>query len=89
MYTHVMLIWLINVYWMLPLAWQKHWMIEALPSKISIPSTFPFPPSLQCYFENPASIIACFPLFHTPFFISNFIKFQLTPLQLGICGFVG
>ena len=42
MYTHVMLIWLINIYWMLPLAWQKHWMIEALPSKISIPS-------FQCY----------------------------------------
>ena len=36
MYTHVMLIWLINAYWMLPLAWQKHWVIEALPSKIYI-----------------------------------------------------
>ena len=35
-------------------------------------------PSLQCYFENPASIIACFPLFHTPFCISNFIKFRPT-----------
>ena len=63
-------------------------MIEALPGKISIPSTFPFPPSLQCYFENPASIIDFFLLFQTPFFISNFIKFQLTPLQLGICSFV-
>ena len=72
MYTHVMLIWLINVYWTLPLAWQKHRMIEALPSKISIPSFFPFPPSLQYYFENPASIIAYFHLFLTPFFISNF-----------------
>ena len=68
-----------NVYWMLPSAWQKHWTIEALPSKISIPS-------LQCYFENPASVIACFPLFQNPFFISNFIKLQLTPLQLGFCG---
>ena len=87
MYTYVMLIWLNNVYWMLALAQQKHWMIEALPRKISIPSTFP--PSFQCYFENPASIIACFPLFHNPFFTLNFIKFQLTPLQLGICGFVG
>ena len=77
-------------YWMLPLAWQKHWMIEALPpSKMSIPSILPFPPSLQSYFENPASIIACFPLFHTPFFISNFMKFQLTSLQVGICGYVG
>ena len=63
MYTHVMLIWLINVYWMLSLAWQKHWMIEALRNKISIPSTIPFRPSLQCYFENAASIIACFPFF--------------------------
>ena len=70
MYTHVMLIWLTNVYWMLPLAWEKHWIIEAFPSKISIPSTFPFPPS-QCYFENPASINACFPLFHTPFFAKS------------------
>ena len=69
MYTHVMLIWLINVYGMLPLVWQKHWKIEALPGKTSIPSTFPFPPSLQCYFENPVYINACFPLFHTPFFL--------------------
>ena len=38
-YTHVMLILLINVYWMLPLALQKHWIIEALPSKISIPAS--------------------------------------------------
>ena len=68
-----------NVYWMLPSAWQKHWTIEALPSKIAIPS-------LQCYFENPASVIACFPLFQNPFFIWNFIKLQLTPLQLGFCG---
>ena len=89
MYTHVMAIWLINVYWMLPLALQKHWTIDALQNKSSIPSTFPFPPSLQCYFENPASIIAFFRLFHTPFFISNFKKFQLTPLQSRICGFVG
>ena len=80
---------LINVYWMLPLTWQKHWMIEALLSKIAIPFTFLFPPSLQCYFENPASFIARFSLFYTPFFVSNFIKFQLTPLQLGICGFAG
>ena len=89
MYKHVMLIWLISLYWMLLLAWQKHWMIEALPSKISIPFNIPFSPSLQCYFKNPASIITYFPLFQAPFFISNFIKFQLTPLQLGICGFVG
>ena len=86
MYTHVMLIWLTNVYWMMPLAWRKHWIVEALPSKISNPSTFPFPPSLQCYFENPASINACFPLFCTPFVNPNFIKFQLIPLQLGFCG---
>ena len=53
---------------------------------LSIPS---LRPSLQCYFENPASIITCFLLFHTPFFISYFIKFQLIPLQLGICNFAG
>ena len=29
--THVMLIWQINVYWMLPVAWQKYWIIEVLP----------------------------------------------------------
>ena len=34
----------------------------------------------------PVSPYACFPFFHTPFFISNFIKLQLTPLQLGFCG---
>ena len=72
--THVMLIWLINVYWMLPLAWQKHWIIEALPSKVSTPSTFAFLPSFQCYFENLASINACFPLFPPHFFIPNFIQ---------------
>ena len=84
--THVVLIWLINVCWMLPLAWQKHWMIEAIPSKLCIPSTFLFSPSIQCYFKNPASIIACFPLFRTPCFISNYIKFQLTPHKLGFPG---
>ena len=83
--THVMLNWLINVYWIWPLAWQKYWIIEALPRKISIPSTFPFFPSLQCSFENPASANA-FPLFQTLFFISSFVKFQLTPLQFGFRG---
>ena len=41
------------------------------------------PPML---FKNSASIIACFPLFQTPVFISHLTKFQLTPLQLGFCG---
>ena len=44
------------------------------------------PPVLFVILLNSAFIIACFPLFHTPFFISHFIKFQLTPLQLGFCG---
>ena len=90
MSTHIMLIWL-NVYWMLPLAWQRHEIIESLPSKISFPSISPFPLSLQCYFKNPASIITCFPFFHTPFFTSNFIKFQLdsTPIgNLWLCGLI-
>ena len=42
--------------------------------------------SLHQNFQNPASIIACFRLFHTTFFISTFIKFQLTSLQLGSYG---
>ena len=67
MYAYVMLIWLINVYWMLPVAWQKHWMIEALQSKISIPSTFPFPPSLQCYFENLLLLLLVFFFSTLPF----------------------
>ena len=69
---------------MLPLAWQKHWIIEALPSKIFIPSLFPFPPSLQCYFENPASINACFPLFHTPFFCK--VSVNSTPIGILLSG---
>ena len=85
MYTHVMLIWLINVYWMLLLAWQKHWIIEALPSKISIPYTFPFSLSLQCYFENPTSINACFPFFHTSFYY----KISTDPTPIGISWLVG
>ena len=71
MYTHVVLIWLIHFYWVLPLAWEKHWITEAVRTKISIPSTFPFPHSLQCYFENHDSIDACFPIFHTPFFAKS------------------
>ena len=43
-------------------------------------------PTFQCYLENSASLNACFPLFHTLFFILHLIKFQLTPLQLGLCG---
>ena len=61
-------------------AWKKHWMTEWMETKQNFN---PLPPML---FENSASIIACFPLFHTPFFISHFIKVQLTPLQLGFCG---
>ena len=75
---------------MLSLVWQRHQISDSLPSKISIPSTFPFPLSLQCYFENPVSIIACFPFFHI-FLTSNFIKFQLdsTPIgNLWLCGLI-
>ena len=60
---------------------QKHWMTEWWEAKQNFHS---LPPML---FENSASIIAYFPLFHIPFFISHFVKFQLTPLQLGFCGF--
>ena len=67
MYTCVMLVLLIDVYWMLYLAWQKHWMVKVLPMKSSIL------PTCQCYFSA------------LPFFISNFTKLQLTPLQMGLC----
>ena len=66
-YTHVMLIWLINVYWMLPLALQKHWIIEALPSKISIPSTFPFPASLDAISKTQLLLMPVFLFFTLPF----------------------
>ena len=58
------------------LPWQKHWMVKIPPSKICTPPTF------QCYLENPASLNACFNLFPTAFFISRFIKFHMTLLQL-------
>ena len=70
-----MLIWLIDVYWMLSLGWQKHWMVKDLSSKIFILCTF------QCYLENPASSYASFPLFSTSFFMSKFTNFRLTPLH--------
>ena len=54
-------------YWPLPFSWQKHWMIEALSSKTSIPSTFSFLPSLQCYFKNPALLLLVFLFFTLPF----------------------
>ena len=54
--------------------------VKFIPSNISIIPTF------RCYLENSASLNAYLPLFHTPFFISNLIKFQLTPLQFGLCG---
>ena len=63
--------------WIVPLTWQKHWMVKALPNKISILSTF------QCYVKKATSLNACFLLFNTTFLISNFIKFQQKPLQLG------
>ena len=90
MYTHVMLIWLINVYWMLPLAWQKYWMIEALLSKISIPSTFPFPPSLWCYFKNPASIIVLSSFSHSLFYFRLYkISNDSAPFgNLWLCGLI-
>ena len=51
---------------------------------LSIPS---LPPML---FWKPSSIVACFLVFHAPFFISNFIKFQLTPsTPIGILWLVG
>ena len=68
MYTHVMLILINQCLLNIVLTLQKHWMVKFLPSNISTIPTF------QCYLETSASLNACFPLFHTPFFISNLIK---------------
>ena len=51
---------------MLPLVWQKHWMVKLLPRKISLLSTF------QCFLENPTFLNACFSLSQIPFFVLNF-----------------
>ena len=41
--THMLCwFWSIDVYWLLSLVWQKHWMAKVLPSKISVLPTFPF-----------------------------------------------
>ena len=59
-------------------------MTKALNDWSSPKQNFHSLPPMLC--ENSASIIACFPLFQTPFFVSHFIKFQLTSLQLRFCG---
>ena len=80
MYAHVMLILinrcLLNVVFSIT---------KALNGQISPKQIFVIP-IFQCYLENTASLNACFPLFHTPFFISSLIKFQVTRLQLGLRG---
>ena len=66
-------------------------MIEALLSKISMHSTFPFLPSLRCYFENPPSIIVCFHLFsHSLFYFKlDKISNDSTPIRnLWLCGLI-
>ena len=50
---------------------------KALNGQISPKQHFYYP-HLLCYLENSASLNACFPLFHTLFFILNLIKFPLT-----------
>ena len=85
MYTHVMLIWLINVYWMLPLAWQKHWMIEALPRKISIPSLLPM------IFRKPCFYYCLFSSFSDSLFYFKLYKISTdsTPIgNLWLCGLI-
>ena len=67
MYIHVMLIWinkrLLDVVFSMTKALNGS--PKILPSKISVLPTF------QCYLENSASLNACFPFSHTPFFIST------------------
>ena len=66
MYGYIILI---SICWGLSAVWKKHWMVKVPPSKIPNPlHTF------QYYLENPAWIIACFPLYSF-LFISNFINF--------------
>ena len=56
-------------------------MTKALNNQSSPKQNFhSLPHSLQCYFENPASINACFPLFHTPFFYK--ISTHPTPIEI-------
>ena len=83
MYSHVLLIWLINVYWMLSLSWPKHWMIEVLPSKISIP----FFPSVL--FQKHCFYYCLFSSFsHSPFYFKLYkISTDCTPI--GILWLVG
>ena len=83
--THVVLIWLINVCWMLPLAWQKHWMIESFPSKISISS---LPPML---FRKPCFYYCLFSSFsHSLFYFKLYkISTDSTPIgNLWLCGLI-
>ena len=58
---------------------------KALNGQIS-PKYHFYYPHLSVLFGNSASLNACFPLFHTTFFILHFMKFQLTPFQLEHCG---
>ena len=57
-------------YWMFSLAWQKHWMVKALPSKIPILSTF------QYYLENPVSLKLVFLFFTLPFLFQTIKNFN-------------
>ena len=75
MYTHVMLILIIRCLLNVVLS-----MTKALNGQSSPKQNF-YSPHLSMLFEK-----ACFS-FTLPFFISNFIKFLLTPLQLGLRGF--
>ena len=90
MYTIVMLIWLTNVHRMLPLAWIKHWLIEALPSKISIPSTFPFPLSLPpMLFRKPCFYYFLFFSFSHSLFCFKLYKISNDSTPVGILWLVG
>ena len=70
MYTHVMLI-LINQC-LLNVAFSKEKALngQSTAKNVSIPSTF------LCYLENPASLNACFLLFHTPFLFQTLLNFN-------------
>ena len=80
MYAHVMII-LINQCLL-----NGFFSISKALNGQSSPKQYFYYPHLSMLFGNSVSLNACFPLFHIPFFISNLKKFQLNPLQLGLCG---
>ena len=89
LWTLLMLIWL-NVYWMLPLAWQKHQIFQSLPIKVSIPPSHLSIPSLPpMLFQKPCFYYCLFSSFsHSLFYIKKFLL-DFTPIgNFWLCGLI-